>query len=88
MQAITPAQAAALIPDGATVATAGFVGVGHAEAISRAIEPRVQRVVFMGTLTNDGLRIETGDGRLRIVQESRVKKLAPAGRGAPELQRA
>ena len=40
MQAITPAQAAALIPDGATVATAGFVGVGHAEAISRAIETR------------------------------------------------
>ena len=40
MQAITPAQAAAMIPDGATVATAGFVGVGHAEAISRAIETR------------------------------------------------
>ena len=40
MQAITPAQAAALIPDGATGATAGFVGVGHAEAISRAIETR------------------------------------------------
>jgi propionate CoA-transferase len=38
--AITPAQAAALIPDGATVACAGFVGVGHAEAISRAVEAR------------------------------------------------
>ena len=32
----------------------------------------------MGTLTNDGLRIETGDGRLRIVQEGLVKKLVPA----------
>ena len=40
MQAITPTAAALLIPDGATVVTAGFVGVGHAEAVSRAIEAR------------------------------------------------
>ncbi len=38
--ALTPAQAAALIPDGATVACAGFVGVGHAEAVSRAVQAR------------------------------------------------
>ena len=38
--ALTPAQAAALVPDGATVACAGFVGVGHAEAVSRAVEAR------------------------------------------------
>ena len=38
--ALTPAQAAALVVDGATVACAGFVGVGHAEAVSRALETR------------------------------------------------
>lgn len=38
--AINPAQAAALVPDNATIACAGFVGVGHAEAVSRAVEAR------------------------------------------------
>jgi propionate CoA-transferase len=40
MQPLTPAQAAALIADDATVVCAGFVGAGHAEAVSRAIEAR------------------------------------------------
>ena len=37
---ISPAEAAAGIEDCVTVGSAGFVGVGHAEAISRAIEVR------------------------------------------------
>ena len=40
MLILSPTAAAASLPDGATVATAGFVGVGHAEAISRAVEAR------------------------------------------------
>ena len=35
------------------------------------------RVVFVGTLTADGLRVSAGDGRLRIEQEGRVSKLVP-----------
>ena len=35
------------------------------------------RVVFMGTLTTGGLQLASGDGRLRIVQEGRQKKLLP-----------
>ena len=38
--AITPTEAAALIPSGATVICAGFVGAGHAEAVTRALEAR------------------------------------------------
>lgn len=40
MQVITAPDAAALIQDGWTVATAGFVGAGHAEAVTHAIERR------------------------------------------------
>ena len=31
----------------------------------------------MGSLTADGLQVAAGDGRLRILQEGRVKKLLP-----------
>jgi propionate CoA-transferase len=41
------------------------------------ITQSTQRVVFMGTLTADGLQVAAADGRLRIVQEGRVKKLLP-----------
>ena len=40
MKIICADQAAALIPSGATVACAGFVGAGHAEAITSALERR------------------------------------------------
>ena len=41
------------------------------------ITQTARRVVFMGTLTADGLEVAAGDGRLRIVREGRVKKLVP-----------
>jgi len=40
MQIITAAQAAGLIQNGWTIASAGFVGAGHAESLSRALESR------------------------------------------------
>ncbi|MCW7537006.1 acyl CoA:acetate/3-ketoacid CoA transferase [Aquabacterium sp. A7-Y] len=40
MKILTAAQAASLIEDGWTVVTAGFVGAGHAEAVTSALERR------------------------------------------------
>ncbi|MBY4896453.1 acyl CoA:acetate/3-ketoacid CoA transferase [Cupriavidus sp. AU9028] len=40
MQVITAEQAAALVQDNWTVASAGFVGAGHAEAVTEALEAR------------------------------------------------
>ena len=40
MRIVSADEAAALIVDGSTVATAGFLGAGHAEAITEAVERR------------------------------------------------
>ncbi|ULX54683.1 acyl CoA:acetate/3-ketoacid CoA transferase [Cupriavidus taiwanensis] len=40
MKVITAREAAALVQDGWTVASAGFVGAGHAEAVTEALEQR------------------------------------------------
>ena len=40
MKTLSVAEAAALIQPGWTVACAGFVGAGHAEAVTRALEAR------------------------------------------------
>ncbi|MWL88033.1 acyl CoA:acetate/3-ketoacid CoA transferase [Cupriavidus sp. SW-Y-13] len=43
MKVITTAQAAALVQTGWTVASAGFVGAGHAEGVTEALEQRFLR---------------------------------------------
>lgn len=51
MQIKNADDAAALIQDGWTVASAGFLGVGHAEAVTEAIERRFLRTGFPRALT-------------------------------------
>lgn len=53
---------------------ASIAGVGGFINITQG----ARALVFVGTLTAGGLQVQAGDGRLRIVQEGRVKKLVPA----------
>ncbi|MGB9150273.1 MAG: malonate decarboxylase subunit alpha [Burkholderiales bacterium] len=51
MKIIKPAEAASLIQDGWTICTSGFVGAGHPEALSVAIEERFLREARPRNLT-------------------------------------
>lgn len=53
---------------------AAITGVGGFINITQG----AKAVVFVGTLTTGGLQVQAGDGRLRIVQEGRLKKLVAA----------
>ncbi len=55
-------------------AAASIAGVGGFINITQG----ARALVFVGTLTAGGLQVQAGDGRLRIVQEGRMKKLVPA----------
>ena len=53
---------------------ASIAGVGGFINITQS----AKAVVFMGTLTAGGLKVASGDGRLAIVQEGRLRKIVPA----------
>lgn len=72
MQVITATEAAALVDDGWTLTTAGFVGAGHAEAVTAALEAR-----FLTENRPRDLTVEAGAGTLRIRAEGAVRKVVP-----------
>ncbi|MBU4606768.1 MAG: acyl CoA:acetate/3-ketoacid CoA transferase, partial [Proteobacteria bacterium] len=56
---VTPQEAVALIKDGDTVATSGFVGIGFAEEVAIALE---ERFLASGTPKNLTLLYAAGQG--------------------------
>jgi acyl CoA:acetate/3-ketoacid CoA transferase len=52
---------------GLTVGPGGFIDIAQ----------NARKVVFCGTLAAKGVRLQTGDGQMRVVQQGAVKKLVP-----------
>lgn len=78
MQIINAARAASLIEDGWTFASAGFVGAGHPESLSRAIEKRFLETGAPRNLTlvyAAGQGDRTERGAARFAYEGLVKRV-------------
>jgi acyl CoA:acetate/3-ketoacid CoA transferase len=52
---------------GLTVGPGGFIDIAQ----------NARKVVFCGTFAAKGVRLQTGDGQMRVVQQGAVKKLVP-----------
>ena len=78
MQIISAARAAGLIEDGWTIASAGFVGAGHPESLSRAIEKRFLETGAPRNLTlvyAAGQGDRAARGAARFAYEGLVKRV-------------